>query len=58
VGHPDYYPRFGFVPAKQKGINCEFEVPEEAWMLLELQEGALARQRGTVRFQPEFRDAI
>jgi len=58
VGHSDYYPRFGFVPAKQKGINCEFEVPEEAWMLVELQEGALAGRRGTVRFQPEFRDAM
>jgi len=57
VGHPDYYPRFGFVPAKHKSINCEFEVPEEAWMLLELHEGALAGRKGTVRFQPEFRDA-
>ncbi len=58
VGHLDYYPRFGFVPAKPKGIECEFEVPEEAWMILELQEGALARRRGTVRFQPEFKEAV
>ncbi len=57
VGHPDYYPRFGFVPAKPKGIECEFEVPEEAWMILELQEGALAGRRGTVRFQSEFKEA-
>ena len=57
VGHPDYYPRFGFVPARPKGIECEFEVPEEAWMILELQEGALAGKRGTVRFQPEFKEA-
>lgn len=54
VGHPDYYPRFGFTPAIPKGIGCEFEVPEEAWMLLELREGALAGRRGKVRFQPEF----
>ncbi len=57
VGHPDYYPRFGFVPARPKDIECEFEVPEEAWMILELQEGALAGKRGTVRFQPEFKEA-
>jgi len=57
VGHPDYYPRFGFVPAGPKGIECEFEVPEEAWMILELREGALAGRRGTVRFQPEFTEA-
>jgi len=55
IGHPDYYPRFGFVPAKPKGIDCEFEAPEEAWMILELREGALAGRRGTVKFQPEFR---
>ena len=58
VGHPEYYPRFGFVPAKLKGIGCEFEVPEEAFIVLELQEGALAGRVGMVRFQPEFRDAL
>lgn len=57
LGHPDYYPRFGFVPAKTKGIDCEFEAPAEAWMILELQEGALAGRRGTVKFQPEFHEA-
>lgn len=55
LGHPNYYPRFGFMPAKPKGIDCEFEVPDEAWMIVELKEGALAGRRGTVKFQPEFR---
>ena len=58
LGHPDYYPRFGFVPAKPKGISCEFEVPNEAWMVLELREGALAGRKGTVKFQPEFHEAM
>jgi putative acetyltransferase len=58
VGHPNYYPRFGFVLASPRGIACEFEVPEEAWMLLELREGALVGRRGTVSFQPEFREAM
>jgi len=58
LGHPDYYPRFGFVVAGPKGIDCEFEAPEEAWMVLELREGVLAGRRGTVRFQPEFREAV
>ena len=57
VGHADYYPRFGFVPARPKGLKCEFEVPDEAWMALELQEGVLAGKRGTVRFQREFQEA-
>ena len=56
VGHPNYYPRFGFVTAKPKGLKCEFEVPDEAWMVLELREGALAGRQGTVKFQPEFEE--
>ena len=58
LGHPTYYPRFGFVPANPKGINCEFEVPEEAFMVLELRDGALAGRGGVVKFQPEFSEAM
>jgi len=58
VGHPNYYPRFGFVPAYPKGIECEFEVPDEAWMMAELKQGALAGRQGKVRFQPEFKEAM
>ncbi len=57
LGHSDYYPRFGFIPAKPKGIECEFEAPDEAWMVLELREGALTEKSGTVKFQPEFHEA-
>ena len=57
VGHPNYYPRFGFVRAYAKGIECEFGVPDEAWMIAELKQGALAGRQGKVRFQPEFREA-
>ena len=56
LGHPDYYPRFGFIPARQKGIECEFEVSDEAWMILELTEGILAGRTGTVKFQAEFQE--
>ena len=58
AGHSNYYPRFGFVRAYPKGIECEFEVPDEAWMIVELKQGALAGRQGKVRFQPEFRDAM
>jgi putative acetyltransferase len=54
LGHPEYYPRFGFVPAARFGLRCEYEVPEEAFMALELQPGALAGLRGTVRYHPAF----
>ena len=54
LGHPDYYPRFGFSPASQRGIACEFDAPDEAFMLVELRENALDGRRGVVRYPPEF----
>jgi len=57
LGHPDYYPRFGFSPTSNYGIKCEFDAPDEAFMLLELSPGALAGHSGTVKYQPEFSEA-
>ncbi len=57
LGHPAYYPRFGFTPSKPHGIVWEHDAPEEAFMVKELQGGALARTRGVVKFRPEF-DAV
>jgi putative acetyltransferase len=54
LGHADYYPRFGFVPAATRNIRCPFSVPDEAFMVLELNAGALNGVRGTVRYRPEF----
>lgn len=54
VGHPEYYPRFGFVEAASRGLECEWPVPAEAFMVLELVPGALANVRGLVRYRPEF----
>jgi putative acetyltransferase len=54
VGHPEYYPRFGFVPAGPLGIRAPFEVPGEAFMALALSPGALAGVQGQVEYPPEF----
>ena len=54
VGHPDFYPRFGFVLADTKALRYEHEVPREAFMVLELRPAALADTRGVVRYRPEF----
>jgi len=54
LGHPHYYPRFGFTPAKPLGIAWEHDAPEEAFMVKEIQEGALAQIRGVVKYRPEF----
>jgi putative acetyltransferase len=54
LGHPEYYPRFGFVPASGKGLRCEYPVPDEVFMVTELIEGALDGVRGLVKYHPEF----
>jgi putative acetyltransferase len=54
VGEPSFYPRFGFVPAKEKGLEAPFPVPGEAFMVLELAPGALDGITGTVSYPPAF----
>jgi putative acetyltransferase len=57
LGHPEYYPRFGFVPAHRFGLTCEFPSPPEAFMAIELQAGALKGISGLVRYLPQFAEA-
>ncbi|MEV6249722.1 bifunctional class I SAM-dependent methyltransferase/N-acetyltransferase [Streptomyces sp. NPDC051742] len=38
LGHPEYYPRFGFVRASAYGIKPGFEAPDEAMMALVLDD--------------------
>lgn len=54
LGHPSYYPRFGFRPSRPLGIRWEHDAPEEAFMVMELRPGALKGVEGIVRYQPEF----
>ncbi|MDX2165599.1 MAG: N-acetyltransferase [Deltaproteobacteria bacterium] len=57
LGHPEYYPRFGFIPASQFGLRCIYDAPDEAFMALELLPGALSGVAGVVHYAPEF-DAV
>ncbi|NQT59456.1 MAG: N-acetyltransferase [Bacteroidetes bacterium] len=54
LGHKDYYPGFGFRKASEWHITCPFEVPDEAFMAIELVEGALAGKVGIVEYPKEF----
>lgn len=54
LGHPAYYPRFGFQQADHFGITCTYDVPAEAFMALELQDGALSQVSGVAAYEPEF----
>ncbi|HZD41002.1 MAG TPA: N-acetyltransferase [Terriglobales bacterium] len=54
VGHPEYYRRFGFVPAGHYALRCEYEVPADVFMVAELEAGALNGASGLVRYDEAF----
>lgn len=54
LGHPEFYPRFGFTPASRYGIKSEYDVRDEVFMIMELREGALLGCSGIVKYLPEF----
>ena len=59
LGHPEYYPRFGFVPASRYGLSCQWDgVPDEAFLVLILDESAMAGVSGTARYRDEFNQAM
>jgi len=56
LGHPWFYPKFGFVPASRFGLKCEFNVADEVFMALELVPGYLSGVSGTVYYHEAFRN--
>ncbi|MFC1692962.1 GNAT family N-acetyltransferase [Candidatus Latescibacterota bacterium] len=58
LGHSNYYPRFGFVSSSRFGIKCEWEVPDEVFMILVLNKPEMAGVSGVARYRPEFANAI
>ena len=51
LGHPGYYPRFGFSAAGIKGFEAPYPIPDrnaEAWMVRELHPGMIGKVRGQV----------
>jgi putative acetyltransferase len=55
LGHPDYYPRFGFVPASRFQIKCEYDVPDEVFMVKELRAAALQGISGKIQYHSAFK---
>ncbi|RST18293.1 GNAT family N-acetyltransferase [Streptomyces sp. WAC05374] len=53
LGHPEYYPAFGFAPASRYGIRPAFDVPDEAMMALDL-DGCGQVPTGTIHYPPAF----
>jgi len=54
LGHPEYYPRFGFVPSVKYCIRSEYEVPDDVFMILELEPGVLRGHKGVIKYHEAF----
>jgi putative acetyltransferase len=58
VGHPAYYPRLGFEPAHTRGLTLrDFDVPQDVFMVIELDAAVRDRLKGAVRYRSEFAEA-
>jgi putative acetyltransferase len=53
LGHPQFYPKFGFEPAIRYGITCSFSVPEEVFMAKPLPTRSEI-DRGTIVYPKTF----
>lgn len=58
LGHPEYYPRFGFERASAHGLRCSWDgVPDEAFMVQVFDRRSLPVRGGVVRYREEFDEA-
>jgi putative acetyltransferase len=55
LGHPEYYPKFGFATASASNVGCEFEgVPDEAFMIRWFKQPASIDERVVAKYHPVF----
>ena len=54
LGHPDYYPRFGYQKASLYNITAPFSVPDEAFLIKALTPEGLVGVSGVVRYSKAF----
>ncbi|NTW37731.1 MAG: N-acetyltransferase [Syntrophobacteraceae bacterium] len=59
LGHADYYPRFGFIPASRLGIRSQWKgIPDEAFMVCILDQSISGKVSGIARYRDEFDEAM
>ncbi len=59
LGHPEYYPRFGFERASQYQLRSQWEgVPDEAFMVIVNESHVLPKEGGIARYPHEFDEAM
>jgi putative acetyltransferase len=56
VGHPEYYPQFGFRSARAAGLEVPFEANDAAFMVWEAFPGAARNIRGMIEYPAAFND--
>lgn len=55
IGHPTYYPKFGFKPARPFGLELkQFEVPDDVFMVCELKSNELSHVKGELKYPKAF----
>jgi putative acetyltransferase len=54
LGHANYYPRFGFRPASAYGVRCEWDVSDDVFLLLVLNQDKMGKASGLARYRHEF----
>lgn len=55
LGHPDYYPKFGFKAASTFGLKCQWEnIPDNVFMAILLDKTSTEKLKGIVRYHKEF----
>ena len=55
LGHPEYYPRFGFTRASRYGVRCQWDAPDEAFMIMPFSEDP---RPGLVKYREEFMTVV
>jgi putative acetyltransferase len=58
VGHPEYYSRFGFMRASFYGMTPEWNLPDDVFMVLVLDEERMRGVSGLVKYRHEFSTVV
>ncbi|WP_246938830.1 GNAT family N-acetyltransferase [Bacillus pinisoli] len=55
IGHPTYYPKFGFKPAREFGLELkQYKVPDDVFMVVEIRNGELEKVKGELLYPEVF----
>jgi putative acetyltransferase len=59
LGHPEYYPKFGFEPASTYNLKSQWEgVPDEAFMIAVFDSNLMRNSGRVARYRDEFNEAM